>query len=380
MEQIEKNIKTLRLVAMILGLVGSGSVLLSLMTDAYYVNTALGKLSVSMTKYMSGLILFVILLAGCSVAFSLLKLAVPQIITGSFTTFIAAFMLWHIKSKESAGKIQLSISFGTGAYLFFLAAALMLAAGIIYVIAANKAKAAGIEDPNEAKRKKICKIIYICLGALLVLCIGVVILSAVVQVQAKKKAQGVVSDFLTAATAYDVDKMNTYLSPEVNDKNGLMEAYTPEVMNNAFLSVMGVTENQLGEESRKCLTESSIYFGKSYIKSYGFDDVTKNDDGSYTVTVHGKIIDMSNTNNTLKTRSAEIAEDYATNHLEEIYKIALTASGDEATAQLMDLMMPDICGALNDAIKDAGEQETTFTFVVSKVSGDYKITEIDYKD
>ena len=380
MEQTEKNIKTLRLVAMILGLAGSGSVLLSLLMDAYKLNTSFGQIAYSMTKYMSGLILFVVLMAGCSVAFSLLKMAVPQTIVGSVMTAIAAFMCWHIKSKEGSGTIRLNISFGTGAYLFFLAAILMLSAGIIYIIAANKAKAAGIEDPNEAKRKKIAKIIYICLGILVVLSIGIFILSAVVKAQAKKEAKSVVENYVAAAMAYDVDKMNTYLAPDVKDKNGLMEAYTPKIMNDAFLSVMGVTDEQLGEDSRKCLTESSEFFGKSYLKSFGVDEVSINDDGSYTIKAHAKIIDMSNTYETLKTSSTEIANDYATNHLEEIYEIALTSSGDEAAAKLMDLMMPEICAVLNESIKNAGEMDTEFTFVVDKVSGEYKITEIDYKD
>ena len=380
MEQTEKKLKTLRLVAMIFGLVGGGALILSIFTDAYSVNTALGNITVSMTSYMSGLVGFVFLLAGCSIAFSLLKLPVPQIITGSVATLLALFMCWHIKSKGDAGAIRLNISFGAGAFLFLLGAGLILAAGIIYAVAANQAKAAGIQDENDAKRKKIGKTICICLGALAVLCLGIGILSIGLKARAKKQVKETVQNFMKAAISYDVDSMNNYLAKDVKDKNGLMEAYTPDVMSEAFLSTLGANYDDLGEDGKKVMTETSVYFGKSYLKKCTVEDVTINNDGSYTVKVPATIIDMSNTDSQIVEEASNMIADYGESHATEIYSLYLNYSTEEATAKLMDMVMPSICSILNNAISNSGEKETEFTIVVDKVGDDYKIIEIDYED
>lgn len=365
---------------MILGLVGSGSLLLSLMTDAYSVQTVLGNITISMSKYMSGLIILVFLIAGCSVAFSLLKLAVPQIVTGSFTTLLAAFIFWHIKSKESSGGTSLTVYFGVGAYLFFLAASLVLASGIIYAVATKKAKAAGIVDAGEAKRKKIGRIICICLGALVVLCIGLFLASAIKERKEKNMAKDTVTTFMNAALSYDVDTMNKCLSTDVKDKNGLMEAYDPDIMSNAFLSIIGATKDELGEDGQKCLRDTSVYFGQSYLKKYSIGDVAKNDDGSYTIKVPATIINMDNTDDTIKEKSSEAVEKFAEENREELLAVYLNYPAEEVTLRLMDMLMPDICNILNEAISESDEQETEFTIVVKKIDGEFMITEIDYKD
>ena len=49
MEQTEKNVKLLRLLGLIFGLVGAGIMLFSLMMDASVVNSVFGSISVPMT-------------------------------------------------------------------------------------------------------------------------------------------------------------------------------------------------------------------------------------------------------------------------------------------------------------------------------------------
>ncbi|MBO7453365.1 MAG: hypothetical protein J6U54_23780 [Clostridiales bacterium] len=380
MEQIEKKIKTLNLVAMILGLSGAGALVLSIFTDAYSIKTGLGNISVSMTSYMSGLIGFIFLVAGCSIAFSLLKLAVPEIITGSVTTLLALFMCWHIKSKEGNGLVRLNISFGPGAFLFVLGAGVILASGILYAVSKSNASKAGIVDENEAKRKKIGKIIGICVGALAALCIVVVLLSAVNKSNQKKEAKNTVQAFMKAAIEYDVDSMEKYLASDVKDKNGLMEAYTPDIMSNAYLTAFGMTLDDLSDEDKATITETSVYFGKSYLKKCNVEDVTVNDDGTYTVKVPATIIDMSNTDKQIQNAAEDITAKLTEEKAAEIYKIYLNYPTDEANKMLMNMLMPDFCSILNDAISSSTEKETEFTIVVSKIDGEYKIPELDYKD
>ena len=374
------NSKKLRTVAMILGLAGSASLLSSLLGEFCSITVPiLGKTAISVSNYLDKMIIFVFLLAGFSIIASLLKYGILQIITGSITGAWIGYIIWDIQKRASDTELKgaLGINFGFGTYLFILAACLIIASGITYAVAAKKQKSiTPAVEKNDSRNKKAEIIVGACLGVLIVCGILFVVLSSNL---GKTDAKNTVSQFMNAAIHYDVDTMKSKLSSNVNDKNGLMEAYTPDTMSNAFLSNWGVKVDELNSERKATITETSVLFGKNYLKKYNVGDVTKNDDGSFTVKVTASILDMSTVSKQIQQDTASEIRAYANLHPDEINDLYYTFYTDEAVASyLVAKLFP--CYIVNSAIKSAGSKDTEITFVVKKVEGGYKITEIDYKD
>ena len=374
------NSKKLRTVAIILGLAGSASLLSSLLGEFCSITVPiLGKTAISVSNYLDKMIIFVFLLAGFSIIASLLKYGILQIITGSITGAWIGYIIWDIQKRASDTELKgaLGINFGFGTYLFILAACLIIASGITYAVAAKKQKSiTPAVEKNDSRNKKAEIIVGACLGVLIVCGILFVVLSSNL---GKTDAKNTVSQFMNAAIHYDVDTMKSKLSSNVNDKNGLMEAYTPDTMSNAFLSNWGVKVDELNSERKATITETSVLFGKNYLKKYNVGDVTKNDDGSFTVKVTASILDMSTVSKQIQQDTASEIRAYANLHPDEINDLYYTFYTDEAVASyLVAKLFP--CYIVNSAIKSAGSKDTEITFVVKKVEGGYKITEIDYKD
>ena len=377
------NTKILRLVAMILGLVGSASLLSSLLGEFCSATVPIvGKYAVSISNYLDKMTILVVLLAGFGIASSLLRYAILQIVTGSITGIWIGYMIWEIQNRASTSEVSgfLDVNFGIGTYLFILAACLMLASGIIYVVAAKKAKSLVTDDEKKVPRHKKAEIIVsICLGVLVVCGIGV--FAYFRNIQGTKEAKTVVGDFMNAAIHYEVDSMKGYLASDVNDKNGFMEAYTPDTMRNAFLKTLGVRWGSLKDGQKEAINKTGVLFGEHYLKRYDVTSVTKNSDGTFTVKVKAAIIDMSTANEQIQKKSAERIADYAEKYPEVIDYIRQVYETDEELAKFMALyLFEDMCSIIDNAIKSAGSMETEFTFVVKNLDGTYKITEIDYKD
>ena len=375
--------KIMRLVAMIIGLVGSALLLSSLLGEfASTTAPIIGKYSISVSNYLDKLTIVVVLLAGFSIAASLLKYSILQIVTGTLTGAWIGYSMWDIQSKASTSEISslIDINFGIGTYLFICAACLMLASGIVYIVADKKAKAiAPVVEKVSPKRKKAEIIVSICLGVLVICGLGIFIF--IRSFQGTKEAKTVVGNFMNAAIHYEVDTMKSYLSSDVNDKNGLMEAYTPYTMRGAFLNVIGVRWDSLKEKQKTAIDQTGVLFGKNYLKNYDVTGVTKNSDGSFTVKAKGSIINMSTTSEQIQKKSAEKIAAYADKYPEIMEYIREVYYTDEEVARFMALyLFDDMCSIINDAITSAGSMETEFTFVVKKIDGSYKITEIDYKD
>ena len=375
--------KIMRLVAMIIGLVGSALLLSSLLGEfASTTAPIIGKYSISVSNYLDKLTIVVVLLAGFSIAASLLKYSILQIVTGTLTGAWIGYSMWDIQSKASTSEISslIDINFGIGTYLFICAACLMLASGIVYIVADKKAKAiAPVVEKVSPKRKKAEIIVSICLGVLVICGLGIFIF--IRSFQGTKEATAVVGDFMNAAIRYEVDSMKSYLSSDVNDKNGFMEAYTPDTMKNAFLDTIGVRSFSLKDEQMAAIKQTGVLFGKNYLKQYAVKSVNKNSDGTFTVKATAFIINMSTTSEQIQKKSAERIVAYENKYPEVMDYIRQFYDTDEEVARFMTLyLFDDMCSIINDAITSAGSMETEFTFVVKKIDGSYKITEIDYKD
>lgn len=377
--------RILRLVAMILGLCGSVSLLSSLLGEFCSATIPIiGKYQVSITNYLDKMTILVVLLAGFSIVASLLKYYILQIVTGSITGAWIAYMIWDIQNRATKSEVSglLDINFGIGTYLFILAACFILASGIIYAVAAKKSKASvPVEEKTQPKNRKAEIIVSICLGVLVICGIGVFIFLK--SFQGTKEAKAVVGDFMNAAIHYDVASMKNYLASDVNDKNGLMEAYTPDIMSASFVRPYGTYLAKLNEEEKKSITDTSILFGKNYLKKYDVGTVTKNEDGSFTIKVSATIIDMSTTDKQIQKKSADMVNEFINKYRDMIqYEdlLIIYGSEEEVAKFIARVKFIDICKIISDAIKDAGSMETEFTFVVKNIDGNYKITEIDYKD
>lgn len=109
--------KIMRLVAMIIGLVGSALLLSSLLGEfASTTAPIIGKYSISVSNYLDKLTIVVVLLAGFSIAASLLKYSILQIVTGTLTGAWIGYSMWDIQSKASTSEISglIDINFGMG--------------------------------------------------------------------------------------------------------------------------------------------------------------------------------------------------------------------------------------------------------------------------
>ncbi len=348
--------KKMLLVAKVLGLVGSAVLLISLFGNYCSITAPLvGTIPVSMSNHLGKLMFVVFLLAGLSILSTLLKYSVLQTVTGSLTMVWAGYMIWEIQSRTSTSDTSglVSVSFGIGLLLFILAACLILASGITNIVLAKKFKAHSAEE-KENKHIRIEYIICICLIALVICGIAGI---AIINAHGKATAKKTVNQFMNAAALYNVDTMKSYLSSDVNDRNGLMEAYNPDLLRDAFLSGLDVDISIFDSNGKAALNETFTLFGKNYIKKYDVTDVTKNSDGTYTVKASASIIDMSSVTEQIQQYSA--------------FDFYLYIYYGEAEK---------MCSVLNDAIENAGSMDTEFTFVVKKVNGDYKISEIDFRD
>lgn len=375
------NSKTLRLVAMILGLAGSASLLSSLLGEFGSATVPIiGKYSVSVASYLDKMVILVVLLAGFSIAASLLKYSILQVVTGSITGGWIAYMICDLHHRASMSEVSgwVDVNFGIGTYLFILAACLMLASGIIYVVA-GKNSTTNNDEKKAPKNKKTEIIVSIVLGVLVVCVIGVFIF--IKSFQGTKEAKTFVGNFMNAAIHYEVDTMKGNLASDVNDKNGFMEAYTPNTMRDAFLKTLGVRWGSLKDKQKEAINKTGILFGENYLKRYDVTSVTKNSDGTFTIKAKAAIIDMSTTNEQIQKKSAERIADYAKQYPEVIDYVRQVYETDEELARFMALyLFDDMCSIIDNAIKSAGSMETEFTFVVKNTDGNYKIVEIDYKD
>ncbi len=377
------NTKTLRLVAMILGLAGSAALLSSLLGEFGSATVPIiGKYAVSVSSYLDKMTILVVLLAGFSIVASFLRYSILQIVTGSITGAWIGYMMWDLQHRASTSEVSgfVDVNFGIGTYLFILAACLILASGIVYIVAAKKSKAdAPAGEKVKPKNKKAEIIISICLGALVICGIGVFVFLR--SIQGTKEAKAVVGDFMNAAIHYEVDSMKGYLASDVKDKNGFMEAYTPYTMRGAFLNAIGVRWDSLKDKQKTAIDQTGVLFGKNYLKKYDVTSVTKNSDGTFTVKATATIINMSTTSEQIQKKSAERIAAYAEEYPDIIDYVRQVYYTDEEVARFMALFLfDDMCPIIDNAITSAGTMDTEFTFVVKNIDGNYKITEIDYKD
>ncbi len=377
---VEKKHKALKFVAMIIGLAGSAVLIVSLLSDfCSYKTPQSGAIPVSMSDHLGILILVVVFLAGLSIVSSVLRRTALLIATGCITLVWAGYMIWTFQSISSSLEILglLDVKIGIGVYLSFLAACLILFSGIVYVFAAKNAKTTTAEEKSNSK-KKIEILISVCLGVLFVC--GIVVIESLKN-HDKSGAKYAVAQFMNDAILYNVDSMNSLLATDVNDKNGLMEAYTADTMRNAFLSSWGLDADDLNAESNAAVTETSILFGKYYLKNYKVESIAENFDDSYTVKVTASIIDMSTTYEQIQTESAAITSEYVDLNPEEITELYFELRTDRAVANYLSVkLFPNTCSIINSAIRSAGAKDTEFTFTLKKVDGSFKITEIDYMD
>lgn len=378
------NSKILRLVAMILGLAGSALLLSSLLGEFCSATLPIvGKYQVSISNYLDKMTILVVLLAGFSIVASFLRYSILQIVTGALTGTWIGYMIWNIQSKASSSEVNgfVDINFGIGTFLFILAACLILASGIVYVVVAKKSKESVPAEENAGpKHKKAEIIVSICLGALVVCGLGVFIF--IRSFQGTKEAKTTVAEFMNAAINYDVDAMKSYLASDIKDRNGLMEAYTPDIMSTSFIDPIDTYLGKLNETDKKMITETSVLFGKNYLKKYDVGIVTKSD-GTFIVKVSASIIDIKTNDAQIQKKTSEMVkkffEDYG-DYFNYDDILSIYGSEEEVAKFVARIKFDDYCKILNDSIMSAGSMDTEFTFVVKNIDGNYKIIEIDYKD
>ena len=137
----EKKLKTLRLIAMTLGIAGSAVLLCSLfMACCLFTGPEARSTSISLLDYMNVKVMTAFGLVGMSLAFTLLNYAVPQILSGSFAGIWAGSMCWKIMRNTAETMGNFRVAFEPGMYMFILSAVLILASGILFTAVPEKYK------------------------------------------------------------------------------------------------------------------------------------------------------------------------------------------------------------------------------------------------
>ncbi len=137
----EKKLKSIRLIAMALGIAGCAVLLWSLfMACCTFTGSEVGSASVSLRDYMDIKVMTAFELVGLSIVFTLLNYAVPQILSGAFAAVWAGLMCWKITHRAAEATEYLSAKIGPGMYMFILSAVLILVSGILFCIVPDKYK------------------------------------------------------------------------------------------------------------------------------------------------------------------------------------------------------------------------------------------------
>lgn len=194
-----------------------------------------------------------------------------------------------------------------------------------------------------------------------------------------KEAKLIVESFLTAAKTNNVDTMNSCISTNCQDKFGILDLIVPERFIKVLLKFDNYTPNQLSDDSLKQLNTAACYFSQSFISSYDLDDVEDNGDGTYTVTVSAKLIDLDSYDDIHNTKLKEYYSYVETNHSDELNAIYYSSSSDyEAKLRAYEYLVPYMSKAITEGVNDAKRYDIKLEFTVQEVEGSYKITTIDY--
>ena len=173
----EKKLRTLRLVAMTLGVSGSAVLLSSLFMEfCSFSDNMGGSTSISVINYVDARIIVVFGLIEMCCVFSLWNFAVPQILTGTFIGLWSWFMIWDIRQRVGDTAEYLRDDLGLGIYMFILSSGLILVSGIILAVFLNKCKRFGIDDGKPRMIRKaelfgtislVISIVFICVAEVL---------------------------------------------------------------------------------------------------------------------------------------------------------------------------------------------------------------------
>ena len=367
MEQTIKDIRSLRITSLVMGVIGGLAILFSLLVDSFEVESVVGSIGInsSATLYLSSLFYLVIAVGACGIIFTIIRNGIANIVLGILSIASSIFMYSDIRSKSDNHSIAVHI--GPMVYLMIIGGVLLISSGIVIKVAKTKIKEAELEE-NMVKFKKYSKIAYPVVALICAACIALTSFSFVIENKEKNLAKETVNSFLTAAINSDYATMTAQLDKNVDDKNGFMEAYTPGCIGGVYLSVFGLTYDSLSPDNQQMVTEMEQYFSKSYLKSFRITDV-KGSSGEYTITANATILKFQDDNSAYE-KGYELGQKYVNGF----------ANQSVSPSAVLQRYLPDLIGIMNESITDAGQLDTEFTFKVQKDGDNYLITEIDYKD
>ena len=158
----EKKLRSLKQIAMSLGVIGSAVLLCSLLMNCCsFTDSPAGKTTISMLDYIDVKIVVVSALIGMSCVFSLWSFAVSQILVGTFIGLWAGFMCWDIKIRAAEVAGYVGARLGLGVYMFILSACFILVSGILFAFFETNCKVLGIDDgkPRMIRKAEIFSIV-----------------------------------------------------------------------------------------------------------------------------------------------------------------------------------------------------------------------------
>ncbi len=386
MEKIKGNVKILNLLGLIFGLTGAGLTLISLVLPAYSVTTILGKTDAKLYEVLDQFVIIYIMVAGLTIMTSLLKNGVLSIISGGgsflFTCFVMALTDGSLSKKSQLAKNVVNVD--VGLYIVFFAAALILTAGILYVVASNMSKKLEFTDEEKASRKKAVKIstiVYVAVsGAVIVGTIVIIALIGILGSSEKREIENQAEIFMEAALNGDEKTVNSMVTVNVKDKYGFMEAYDSELLLESFLTGLGGSSfyYRLDNETIDTLKTVTDKFGDDFIRSYEITG-TKYDSSTDTGTVTVKVVmhDENGVGIDLQDRVAKLSDGYMAMHKASVQNTYTYFGETAALAEVFDGVADDVAELLNEYFESQGTMEAVITLTFENVSGTYKVSSIE---
>lgn len=387
MEEKGKTIKVLELLGLIFGLVGSGVTLISLFLPAFTMDSFLGHVETNMFKYWGVFVIIYFLILGMGIMLSLMKSGVVSIVNGSANLLftILGLVAQNINLSNSNALVKNMVTVGAGIYFLFFASALMIASGILYLIAFNYKKAAGLPEEEAKKRatfKKVIIIVYSSIVGVVILVTGLAIIIGKVNTKKHNEMARINAEaFMECALNGDSENILSYVSDDCRDTSGFLEAYDADLLIDSFMLYYGgrTVYDSLTIATQDQIRASMDNFAVNYIESYTINSLEyDHDEEAYKISVN---VVMFNEHGTSEVNVESLATARTEQYLEDNFSMLMNlmaTGGEEALyMKIYEDLMPEFIEATEESWRSMGVTDAEITLTMVRTDDVYEITAIE---
>ncbi len=183
----------------------------------------------------------------------------------------------------------------------------------------------------------------------------------------KNEAKQAADQFFSSIEQGKAEEAKNYVSKEATDQLDRFLSYS------AVIEDFRIPGVEYTEETEDSLNEMLSSITQKMIKSHTVEDVVKNDDKTYTVTVSLEIINTDNLSAVL--RNMDLS-DFSVLYAADLEKLKDITNEQEAVSGLMGLTFLYINEKMDSFIESAGYDTRTITVTVVKENDAYVISDL----